>query len=167
MQPFLSQLANDFADDAYVRLKAFVTKVLHRKQANPDDKTKQVLVLQDTKTGVRIVLEADLPAESYRQLLSFDLSEVTHGPVRYDPGPRTLAVRTRREGLTQVRVPSAGTRLRGGTPQAWRSGCRWPRSARAAPSGGGQAGQERGRRPGRRCGQHAPESSAPASPEGI
>jgi hypothetical protein len=85
-QPFVSQLANDFADDAYVRLKAFVTKVLHRKQADadPGGNTKQVLVLQDTATGVRVVLEPDLPAYSYRQLLSLDLTKITHGPVHYD-----------------------------------------------------------------------------------
>lgn len=85
-QPFVSQLATDFADDAYARLKAFATNVLHRKK--PADAgaeaPKDVLVLQDTATGVRVVLEPDLPAESYRQLLSLDLTKFAQGPVHYD-----------------------------------------------------------------------------------
>jgi hypothetical protein len=85
-QPFISQLANDFADDAYARLKGFVTKVLHRKHADAgaEGQARQVLVLQDTATGVRVVLEPDLPADSYRQLLSLDLTKITDGPVHYD-----------------------------------------------------------------------------------
>ena len=59
-----------------------VTKILHRQPAA--DTPKPVLVLQDTLTGVQVVLEPDLPAESYQQLLSFDLSSVRHGPLHYD-----------------------------------------------------------------------------------
>jgi hypothetical protein len=91
-QPFISQLSNDFADDAYVRLKALVTKVLHRKHTNADagdegddkDEPKRVLMLLDADTGLRVVLEPDLPAESFRQLLSLDLTKFTHGPLHYD-----------------------------------------------------------------------------------
>lgn len=43
-----------------------------------------ILVLQDTVTGVQVVLEPDLPADSYRQLLSFDLATVRRGPLHYD-----------------------------------------------------------------------------------
>lgn len=42
-------------------------------------------MLQDAVTGLRVVLEPDLPAESYRQLLSLDLTKFTHGPLHYDP----------------------------------------------------------------------------------
>jgi len=64
------------------RLKAFVNRVLSKR---PDgNRPKPLLVLQDTLSGVRIVLEPDLPADSYRQLLSFDLSTVRHGPLHYD-----------------------------------------------------------------------------------
>ena len=87
MQALVTQLTNDFADDAYSRLKALVTKVLHRKQpAETAGTAKQVMVLQDTETGVRIVIEPDLPAESFQQLLSLDLTKVAHGPVHYDLG---------------------------------------------------------------------------------
>jgi hypothetical protein len=64
--------------------------VLHRKHAEADASTrddpkpKQILMLQDTDTGLRVVLEPDLPAESFRQLLSLDLTKFTHGPLHYD-----------------------------------------------------------------------------------
>ncbi len=91
-QQFVSQLASDFADDAYARLKAFVTKVLHGKPgdastgavAEGEPEAKQVLVLQDTATGIRVVLEPDLPAESFRQLLTLDLTKFKFGPLHYD-----------------------------------------------------------------------------------
>ncbi len=93
-QQFVSQLASDFADDAYARLKAFVTKVLHGEHAHADANVsadagdepaaKQVLVLQDTATGIRVVLEPDLPAESFRQLLTLDLTKFKFGPMHYD-----------------------------------------------------------------------------------
>jgi len=84
LQPFFSQLADDFADDVYERLKMFVNRVLRRPSAGAGDQPRPVLVLQDTITGVQVVLEPDLPAESYRQLLSFDLSTVRRGPLHYD-----------------------------------------------------------------------------------
>jgi len=84
LQPFFSQLANDFADDSYQHLKAFVTRLLRRRTAETGDKPKPLLVLQDTATGIQVVLEPDLPAESYQQLLSFDLTTIQQGPLHYD-----------------------------------------------------------------------------------
>jgi hypothetical protein len=43
-----------------------------------------MLVLQDAATGVQVVIEPDLPDESYQQLLALDLSTIRHGPVHYD-----------------------------------------------------------------------------------
>jgi len=82
LQPFFNQLAQDIADDVHERLKSFVTGVLRRSSVT--DSPKPVLVLQDTVTGVQVVLEPDLPAESYGQLLSFDLSTIKRGPLHYD-----------------------------------------------------------------------------------
>jgi hypothetical protein len=82
LQPFFNHLAEDLADDAHQRLSTFVSRVLRRPAAvNPP---KPVLVLQDAITGVQVVLEPDLPADSYRQLLSLDLARVRHGPLHYD-----------------------------------------------------------------------------------
>jgi hypothetical protein len=82
LQPFFNRLAEDLADDAHQRLKTFVTRVLRRPAAA--NQPKPVLILQDTITGVQVVLEPDLPADSYRQLLSFDLATVRRGPLHYD-----------------------------------------------------------------------------------
>ncbi|MEU7811078.1 hypothetical protein [Pseudonocardia sp. NPDC049154] len=41
-------------------------------------------MLQDATTGARIVLEPDLPAHAYEQLLAYDLSSVRRGPLHYD-----------------------------------------------------------------------------------
>ena len=82
LQPFFNRLAEDVADDMHQRLKTFVTRVLHRPVAA--NQAKPVLVLQDTLSGVQVVLEPDLPAESYRQLLSYDLTTVRRGPLHYD-----------------------------------------------------------------------------------
>ncbi len=84
-KPFFEQLAKTFADDAYRRLKTLVGKVgtvLHR------DKTftgaPKILVLQDSTTGVQVILESDLPDEAHQQLLSSDLSTIRRGPLHYD-----------------------------------------------------------------------------------
>ena len=82
LQPFFNRLAEDVAEDVHERLKTFVTRVLRRPSTG--GRRKPVLVLQDTLSGVQVVLEPDLPAESYGQLLSFDLSTVRHGPLHYD-----------------------------------------------------------------------------------
>jgi hypothetical protein len=82
LQPFFNRLGEDFADDVHERLKTFVTRVLRRRSSA--NRPKPVLMLQDALSGMQVVLEPDLPAESYRQLLTFDLSTVRRGPPDYD-----------------------------------------------------------------------------------
>jgi hypothetical protein len=82
LRSFLDKLAENFATDAYERLKVFVTRLLHLRRSSTG--TQQLLVLQDTLTGVQVVLEPDLSPESYQQLLDFDLSTIRCGPLRYD-----------------------------------------------------------------------------------
>jgi len=79
LKPFFDQLTMDFADDAYQRLKTFTARVfrLHRP---PSSEPPRVLLLQDSTTGIRVVLEPGLPARAYRQLLSFDFATLR------DPG---------------------------------------------------------------------------------
>jgi hypothetical protein len=48
------------------------------------ESSEQVLVLQDAATQLRVVLEADLPAEAYQALVALDLSAFGQGPVHYD-----------------------------------------------------------------------------------
>ena len=83
LKPFFDQLAKDSAADAYQRLKTFVDKVSRRSNRQAVVPPK-VLLLQDSTTGVQVVLEPDLPAEAYPQLLSFDLASIHRGPLHYD-----------------------------------------------------------------------------------
>jgi hypothetical protein len=81
LQAFLSGLGSKLAEDIYQGLKDVVGRILRR--SNPGGQ-KRTLVLQDTATGLQVVLEPDLPIEAYRQLVTLDLSSLHGGPVRYD-----------------------------------------------------------------------------------
>jgi hypothetical protein len=82
LQAFLSGLGGAATGDAYAALKNLVNRVLGRPQKRPDDG--RVLVLRDSGSDLRIVLEAHLPAAAYQQLLGLDLSRFRHGPLHYD-----------------------------------------------------------------------------------
>lgn len=83
LQHFFSHLAENFADDVHDRLGTFVNRILRRQQP-PSEGPKPVLVLQDTDSATRIVLELDLPAQSYQQLISLNLTVVQHQMLYYD-----------------------------------------------------------------------------------
>jgi hypothetical protein len=82
-KPFIDKLAQEFASDAYHRLKSVMTRIFDRRRCSPATEQRS-LVLQDTLTGIQIVLEPDLPPESYRQLLGVDLASLQQGPLHYD-----------------------------------------------------------------------------------
>jgi hypothetical protein len=81
LQAFLSGLGSKLAEDAYLGLKDVAGRILRRSSPG---RSERVLVLQDTATGLQVVLEPDLPTEAYRRLVELDLSAYRHGPVRYD-----------------------------------------------------------------------------------
>lgn len=81
LQHFFGRLAENAADDVHERLRSFANQVLRRTPKKP---ARRVLVLEDARTGVQVVLEPDLPAESYRQLLSYDMTMVEQGALHYD-----------------------------------------------------------------------------------
>jgi hypothetical protein len=81
LQAFLSGLGSKLAEDVYYELKDVVGRILRR--SNPG-RRERALVLQDTVSGLQVVLEPDLPIEAYRRLVELDLSAFRHGPVRYD-----------------------------------------------------------------------------------
>ena len=83
LKPFFDQLTKDFADDAYQRLKTFIAR-LFRLHPPPPTEPPRVLLLQDSTTGIQVVLEPDLPARAYQQLLSFDFAALRRGPLHYD-----------------------------------------------------------------------------------
>jgi hypothetical protein len=79
LQAFLSGIGGRFAEDAYTYLRDAARTLLHQEQpaARP-------MVLQDTASGLQIILEHDLPSKAYEQLLGLDLSSFRLGPVHYD-----------------------------------------------------------------------------------
>jgi hypothetical protein len=78
LEAFLKVLAEGVASDVHVNLRALLQRLSsHRREHRP-------LVLRDPMTRLQIVLEADLPAAAYRQLVELDLSQFDRGPLHYD-----------------------------------------------------------------------------------
>ncbi|HYS37205.1 MAG TPA: hypothetical protein VEO01_16425 [Pseudonocardiaceae bacterium] len=80
LQAFLSGLGGEAVKDAYAGLKKLVVRLSHHRKAI----STVPLVLADVRTGLRIALDADLPAEAYRQLHELKLADYRIGPLHYD-----------------------------------------------------------------------------------
>jgi hypothetical protein len=83
LEAFLKPLVAKSAEDAYGRMRILLRRLSESSSGTPGED--QPLVLQDSLSRVRVVLEADLPAVAYRQLIGLDLSQFKYGPVHYDP----------------------------------------------------------------------------------
>jgi hypothetical protein len=81
LHAFLSGLGSNLAEDLYQGLKDVVGRILRRSKPGRHERA---LVLQDTATGLQVVLEAELPIEAYQQLVTLDLSAFHGGTMRYD-----------------------------------------------------------------------------------
>ncbi|QHF95050.1 hypothetical protein DEH18_15610 [Streptomyces sp. NHF165] len=97
LHAFLTGLGTEAVKDAYEGLRRLAGRAVHRGGADderpgadgPDGADEgRPLVLQDERTGLRIVLEADLPRAAYEQLLGLELSRFRHGPLHYDRARR-------------------------------------------------------------------------------
>jgi hypothetical protein len=82
LHAFLGGLGSKLAEETYKGLIRLVAAVFGNRPeaARPD----QVMVLEDPTTRLQIVLEADLPTDAYRQLVTLDLSTIRQGPLHYD-----------------------------------------------------------------------------------
>jgi hypothetical protein len=83
LHAFLSATGSKMAAEAYPKFKNGIRRILHKQPeslAQP-----QPLVVQDTATGIRIVMERDLPDEAYDALRNLDLAKFRKGPVDWDP----------------------------------------------------------------------------------
>ncbi|MFD3925920.1 hypothetical protein [Streptomyces sp. NPDC058614] len=81
LQGFLQTLGDKAAEDGYRLLqKAFRSLRRPTAAAVPPPP----VVLQDPATGLRIVLDHDLPDEGYQRLLAVDLTQYHLGPLHYD-----------------------------------------------------------------------------------
>lgn len=78
LQAFLSGIGAETVKDLYARVKR-LTPGKGKAPGGPVP-----LVLQDTRTELKIVLEADLPAEAITQLVGLDLAAYRFGPLHYD-----------------------------------------------------------------------------------
>ncbi|MGW0843747.1 hypothetical protein ACWD26_27115 [Streptomyces sp. NPDC002787] len=83
LQAFLSGLGGEAVKDGYRVLKDLVGRLV-RPGVTGEDTAPRPLVLQDERTGLRIVLEPGLPQEAYEQLAVLDLTRFSVGPLHYD-----------------------------------------------------------------------------------
>jgi hypothetical protein len=84
LQAFLSGIGREVVTDVYARAKQLA---VHRKKDKNGD-NRAPLVLQDVTTELKIVLDADLPAEAIGQLVGLDLGAYQAGPLHYDQHQR-------------------------------------------------------------------------------
>jgi hypothetical protein len=88
LQAFLTTLGNKAAEDGYGLLQKAIRAIRRPAPAPAPVPTPAPspppVVLQDPATGLRIILEHDLPDEGYRQLLTIDLTQYRLGPLHYD-----------------------------------------------------------------------------------
>ncbi|GAA2786157.1 hypothetical protein [Saccharopolyspora taberi] len=80
LHAFLSGLGSEAVKDIYGGVKSLA----RRKGGKQDGDRRIPLVLQDSDSKLRIVLEEDLPIEAYQQLVGLDLSAFRSGPLHYD-----------------------------------------------------------------------------------
>jgi hypothetical protein len=84
LQAFLSSVGSKLAEDAYQSFKHALGRLLGREREQPAAEPPRPLVLQDTASGLQVVLEADLPDAAYQQLVGLDLAQYQLGPLHYD-----------------------------------------------------------------------------------
>ena len=87
LQAFLTSMGSKLGEDAYRGFQNIVGKLLHPGR-DAQLTVQRPLVLQDADNGLRIVLDRDLPADGYEQLLRLDLARFRSGPVHYDRARR-------------------------------------------------------------------------------
>ncbi len=83
LHAFLSTLGAAAMTDLYETAKRLA------RQAKPKQVQRKPLVLEDAETGLRIVVDADLPPEALDQLLALRLGDFRKGPLHYDRSRRS------------------------------------------------------------------------------
>lgn len=87
LQAFLGSIGSKFGEDAYRSFQNTIRKLLHPDDVPPAAPARPI-VLKDAASGLRIILDPDLPSEGYQQLLALNLSKFRFGPVHYDRAER-------------------------------------------------------------------------------
>ncbi|MEU8550081.1 hypothetical protein AB0C81_24380 [Streptomyces roseoverticillatus] len=83
---FLQNVGQLLAQDACTALKRVLGGALRRSPAEPPGPPvpPQPLLLEDERSGARVVIEADLPAAAYEQLFTLDLAARAGRTLSYD-----------------------------------------------------------------------------------
>ncbi|MGK5546375.1 hypothetical protein ACSNOH_16830 [Streptomyces sp. URMC 127] len=82
---FLQNVGQLLAQDACAALKRVLGGALRRSAAADEPPgSPQPLLLEDERSGARIVIEADLPATAYEQLFALDLAACAGRTLSYD-----------------------------------------------------------------------------------
>ena len=81
LQAFLSGLGSEAVKDMYANVKKLS---MNRLTKNAGATGARPLVLQDSHSELKIILEPDLPVAAYQDLTSLDLSAYRIGPLHYD-----------------------------------------------------------------------------------
>lgn len=88
LQALLTSLGTKAGEDAWARLHNAVAAVAARRSATAQRPQTGApsgpLVLQDPATGIRILLEPDLPESAYVALRELEMGRFRHGPLHYD-----------------------------------------------------------------------------------
>lgn len=85
LHAFLSTIGAKAAEASYAKLRTAIQRLTgHHDSHEPPCNQPHPLILQDSNTGLQIVLEPELPADAYRQLTALDLTQFRMGPVHYD-----------------------------------------------------------------------------------
>lgn len=85
LQAFLQNLGTLTSEDAYIAFKSLIAQLPHHKpRPHPEEQEIRPIVLQDTSSGLQIVIESDLPEIAYRQLQQLNLAQFNSGPIHFD-----------------------------------------------------------------------------------
>jgi hypothetical protein len=82
LHAFLQGVGAKLAEGTYQGLARLIATVVGNRSGT--SRSDRVMVLEDLTTRLQILLEADLPTDAYRQLVTLDLSAIQRGPLHYD-----------------------------------------------------------------------------------
>lgn len=83
LHAFLAAAGSKAGAEVWPLFKAGIRRILHRGPAGTAAAGRP-LVVQDTVTGLKIVMDRDLPDEAYEALRGLDLSIFHQGPIDWD-----------------------------------------------------------------------------------
>ena len=85
LQAFLQNLGTLSGGDAYGAFKNLIARLPHHEpHSRAEAKSVRPIILQDTDSGLQVMIESDLPEIAYRQLYQLNLAQFSSGPIHFD-----------------------------------------------------------------------------------